>query len=154
MVGKHNKNIKNNENTKPNKEQTEVQDQISGQELFKNKIEFNEMLIKERNEEIEQIVKDIDDLHSIFKELNQMVSEQTSPIAQIETNSCSALEKTEKSIELLKSAETYQTKFFSKTNKLILATVIGLSISSPIAIMFGMKAGIGIGAGLCTVFFI
>jgi len=117
--------------------------------VLKNKIEFNESIIQERNEEIEQIFKDVQDINEIFKDLNKLVSEQSEPIVLLENNIDSTVKNTEKAVEALKIAESYHKSWFSKKNKVILLSIAGLSINAPVTVLFGIKAGII--SGLSTV---
>jgi t-SNARE complex subunit (syntaxin) len=108
----------------------------------KNKVEINEIIIRERNEEIEHIVKDVKEINEIFKDLSKLVNEQSEPILTIEKNINNSHIHTEKAVETLKIAETYNNKWFSKRNKFILLGVAGLSINAPITVVLGIKAGI------------
>lgn len=124
-------------------------DSFTQHQLLKDKVEFNEGMIQERNEEIEQIYKDVLDINEIFKDLNKLVLEQEEPICQVETNIVSSVKTTENGVNLLKQAESYQSKWFSKKNKFILMSIAGLSINAPVAAFFGFKAGII--SGLSTI---
>ena len=114
-----------------------------------NQIEFNEGIIQERHEEIEKIYKDILCINEIFKDLNKIVLEQGNSIIQMESNIDSTIKATESGVLLLKQAERYQNKWFSKKNKFVLLGIIGLSINAPVAIYLGAKAGII--SGLSTI---
>jgi t-SNARE complex subunit (syntaxin) len=118
-------------------------------QLLKDNVEFNEGIIQERNEAIEQIYKDVIDINEIFKDLNKLVQEQEEPIYQLETNINSSVKTTESAIKSLKQAEAYHSKWFSKRNKFILMSIAGLSINAPVTVFFGIKAGII--SGLSTV---
>lgn len=118
-------------------------------QILKDKVEFNEGIIQERSEEIEQIYKDVIDINEIFKDLNKLVLEQGEPISQLETNIDSVVLTTKAGVEFLKQAEVYHSKWFSKRNKFILMSIVGLSINAPVTVFFGIKAGII--SGLSTV---
>ena len=117
--------------------------------ILKNKIEFNEAIIQERNEEIEQIFKDVQDINEIFRDLNKLVLEQSEPIIVLEENIDSSVKSTEKGVDALKIAESYHKSWFSKRNKFILMGIAGLSINAPVTILFGLKAGVI--SGLSTI---
>jgi t-SNARE complex subunit (syntaxin) len=110
--------------------------------LLKNKVEFNQAIIDERNEEIEKIFQDIKDINEIFKDLHKLTQEQTNPISVLEENINLTVENTEKAIVQLKKAESYQNSWFSSKNKMILMGIAGLSINTPIALLFGVKVGV------------
>jgi syntaxin 7 len=122
------------------------QDSFIKQQILKNQVEFNEGLIQERKEEIEQIYKDVFEINGIFKDLNNLVLEQGEPIVHIETNIESTAKQTEKSIKLLNDANAYHKSWLSKKNKFLLMGIAGLSINAPITILFGIKAGLISGA--------
>lgn len=117
--------------------------------MLNNQIEFNEGIIQERHVEIEKIYKDILCINEIFKDLNKIVLEQGESITQMETNIESTIEATKSGVKLLKQAECYQSRWFSKRNKFMLLGMIGLSINAPVAVYFGAKAGII--SGLSTI---
>ena len=110
--------------------------------MLKNKIEFNEGIIQERHEEIEKIYKDIVCINEIFKDLNKIVLEQGESIIEMESNIDSTIKATESGVQLLKQAESYQSRWFTKRNKFILLGMVGISINAPVAVYFGAKAGI------------
>jgi hypothetical protein len=118
------------------------EDSFMKQIVFKNQIEFNEGIIQERHVEIEKIYKDVLCINEIFKDLNKIVLEQGESIIEMESNVDSTIKATESGIVLLKQAESYQNKWFSKRNKFILLGMVGLSINAPVAVYFGAKAGI------------
>ena len=118
-------------------------------QMLKNKVEFNEAIILERNEEIEKIFKDVHDIDSIFRNLNKIVLEQSNQITTLEENIDSTFKKSEKAVESLKIAESYHKSWFSKRNKIILLSIAGLSINAPVTVLFGVKAGII--SGLSTI---
>lgn len=111
------------------------------QEQFKSQLEFNESIIQERNEEIEEIYKEVLEINEIFKDLNKLVHEQSEPINELEKNIDSTVEKTQNGVEQLKKAEIYHNALMSKRNKLILMSLVGLSINIPVTLTLGLKAG-------------
>jgi len=117
----------------------------SEEELMKikqfNKVEFNENLIQERKEEIEQIYKDIGDINEIFKDLNNLVNMQTKSINEIEENIDITVNKVEDGVENVKKAESYYKLWLNKRNKFLLLSIAGLSINIPVTLALGLKAG-------------
>lgn len=107
-----------------------------------SQLELNETIIKERNEEIEQIYKEVLVINDIFKDLNKLVAEQTEPIYKIEEQIDKTLKQTENGVENLKKAEKYYSSWLSRRNKLILLSIAGLTINVPITLTFGLKAGV------------
>lgn len=111
------------------------------QEQFLSQLEFNENIIYERNEEIQQIYQDVLDITEIFKDLNKIVHEQSEPIVKLEKQMDSIVDTTKNAVKHLKIANEYQTSWFSKRNKIILMSIAGLSINIPITLTLGLKAG-------------
>lgn len=114
-----------------------------------NKLNNNEILILEREEDIKQIYNDVLCVKDIFTDLRNMVVEQNSPITQIETNIEKSVEKTKDAVEIIIQAEQYNGKWLNKKTKFILLSIAGLTINAPITIAFGVKAGII--SGLSTI---
>jgi uncharacterized protein YoxC len=121
------------------------------QEQLKSKVEFNENLIEERNEEIQQIYKDVVEINEIFKDLNKLVHSQSESINKVEEQIEQTVNKVEKGVEYIKEAEIYHNSWLSKRNKIILLSIAGLSINIPITLTLGLKAGAI--SGLSTVGF-
>jgi hypothetical protein len=121
------------------------------QEQLKSKVEFNENLIEERNEEIQQIYKDVVEINEIFKDLNKLVHSQSESINKVEEQIEQTVDKVEKGVEYIKEAEIYHNSWLSKRNKIILLSIAGLSINIPITLTLGLKAGAI--SGLSTVGF-
>lgn len=119
----------------------EFEDENIKREILFSKIDFNQNIIEERNEEIEQIYKDILDINEIFKDLNKYVIEQSEPIHQLENDIIETVKKTEDGLIQLQKANEYHKSWISRRNKLILMSIAGLSINVPITILFGLKAG-------------
>lgn len=126
--------------------------------FLKNKIELNEKLIQERNEEIEKIFKDIKLVNEIFRDLGKITNEQSNLIVSMEKNIDTTVKTTEETIEILKIVKSNNNNFFSIENKYILLGIFGISINTPVALLFGTKAlllsGIGtIGLGAISTLF-
>lgn len=132
----------NEKNIVFNKECEQIKEKLSKQLQLKEQIEFDQNIIEERNEEIQQICNDIYAINEIFKDLNKMVESQTEPINQLEEHIDDTLNKTEDGIIQLKQANDYHKSWFSKRNKLILLSIAGLSVNIPVTILFGLKAGV------------
>ncbi len=67
-------------------------------------------IINERNKEIEEIVNSINDLATMFKDLQTLIIEQSEIIDRIDYNMDCAIAKTDKGVEQLKKAEIEQKK--------------------------------------------
>ena len=116
-------------------------DSLDSEELNKlfNKIEMNSSIIHERNEEIEEIFRDVLCIKDIFEELNKMANLQREEITKIEDN----LEKTEIKIEnaivQISKSQKYYNSITSTKNKFVLLGALGLAINIPVALFFGLK---------------
>lgn len=117
-----------------------IDNEIHMQQVI-SKLELNETIILERNEEIEQIYKEVLVINDIFKDLNKIVAEQTEPISKLEEEIDETLKKTQDGAENIKKAEKYYSSWLSKKNKLIFMSIAGLSINVPITLTLGLKAG-------------
>jgi hypothetical protein len=122
-------------------EDEELEQKMFLQQQLRDKLEFNQNIIEERNEEIQQIYKDVLDINEIFKDLNQLVISQAEPINQLENQIDETVKNTENGITNLQKANEYHKSWFSRRNKLILMSIAGLSVNVPITILFGLKAG-------------
>jgi hypothetical protein len=118
----------------------QLQNMLKWKQL-KEKIEFNQNIIEERNEEIQQIHKDILDISDIFKELDKLINEQNKPINQLENQIDETINKTKDGIIQIQKANEYHKSWFSKRNKIILMSIAGLSVNIPVTVLFGLKAG-------------
>lgn len=100
-------------------------------------LQLDEKMIIERGEDIEQIAKDIKELHEAFVEFNEYVNSQGETINLIENN----VNNTDQNISIanteLHSAENYQKSTLRK--KLILTTLGLTAINVPIGLIFGAK---------------
>lgn len=127
------------------------EEDILKREQIKDKLDFNQSIIEERNDDIQKIYKDILDINEIFKDLDKIVNEQSEPIEQIEKQFDLTIKKTNDGIYQLQKANEYHKSWLSKRNKIILMSIAGLSINVPITVLFGLKAGVI--SGLSTVGF-
>lgn len=73
-----------------------------------NDIDFE--IINERNKEIEELVNSINDLATMFKDLQTLIIEQSEVFDRIDYNMDQAVIKTDKGVEQLKKAEVEQKK--------------------------------------------
>lgn len=106
---------------------------------YKNMIELNSSIIQERNEEIEEIFRDVLCIKDIFAELNNMVVKQDEPIKEVEKNIELIEKKVEQGVQNLTSASYNYNLFSSTRNKFILLSALGIAINAPVAIFFGLK---------------
>ena len=106
------------------------------------KIEFNQSIIDEQNEEIKQICKDLVDINDIFKDLNNMIKLQDHSVNRIEKQIDESVIKTEKGINELNHANKYHNEWITTKNKLLLLSALTLTINIPIAVSIGIKVGI------------
>jgi hypothetical protein len=118
----------------------DIEKEIHREQLI-SQLEFNENIIQERNEQIEELFKDVLVINDIFKDLNKMVAEQSEPISKLEEEIDKTLKKTQDGVENIKKAEKYYNSWLSRRNKLILMGIAGLSINIPITLTLGLKAG-------------
>jgi t-SNARE complex subunit (syntaxin) len=114
-------------------------DDLNIKQMIESKIDFNSMIIQERNQEIEEIFRDVLCIKEIFADLNKMVEVQHEQITNLESN----VEKTEiqvkNAVEQITKAKNYYDSFSSTKNKFILFSVLGIAINAPIALFFGLK---------------
>jgi hypothetical protein len=133
---------------KPMEYQEDIEKEVHRKQLISH-LEFKENIIQERNEQIEELFKDVLIINDIFKDLNKIVAEQSEPISQIEKQMDETLKMTQSGVENLKKANEYNSSWLNKRNKLILMGIAGLSINIPITLTLGLKAGVI--SGLSTV---
>lgn len=121
-------------------------------------VELNKNLINERNQEIEQINKNVLMINEIFKDLNNLVDSQACPIVNIEKNMEKSVEYCEKQLEILKQIEQNQKSSQLKQKFLLLGT-LGLIANAPVTLLLGLKVGLlssigTIGLSAVTTYFI
>ena len=92
--------------------------------------QFEETLIYERNTEITNIAKSIEDLASILKELNVLVHDQGTILDRIDYNMECAVENIKSGVGLLGKADEHQKSTMSTQTKIIggLTGMIGIMI--------------------------
>lgn len=77
-------------------------------------IQFNDMLIKDREDSIREIESTIVEINSLFKDLAQTVTQQQDMIDNIETNLEQAADRTEAGVGELQKASEYQRSYRTK----------------------------------------
>ncbi|KAJ1881733.1 hypothetical protein LPJ57_001419 [Coemansia sp. RSA 486] len=92
--------------------------------VLDNEIEYNEALISEREEEIQEIEQGIVELNEIFRDIGTMVTEQQSLLDSIETNVQSVSINVLRGAEELDSANEYHRRSSRTKFCLILFLVI------------------------------
>jgi len=105
-------------------------------------VEYNEMIINEREENINKISNDILMINEIMKDLNKIVCIQSEPINQIEEQINDTLIKTNDSVKLLELANSYHEKSSYRKLKLLGLSLVGIAINTPVTIIFGLKVGL------------
>ncbi|KAL0489692.1 hypothetical protein AKO1_011407 [Acrasis kona] len=98
----------------------------------KNEIEFNELIIKEREEDFAKIEEQIVDINSIFRELNYMVSEQGEHLDLIEAQVEDAAIKVHTGGENLQTANETDKK---GRNVMCIILVLLLGITAVVAVL-------------------
>jgi len=90
----------------PNKMKNNIDSGFTEQQLAV--LEQEEALVNERDEEINNIVKSIEELSAIFKELAVLVIDQGTILDRIDFNMEQVVEHTKEGVEQLEKAEKYQ----------------------------------------------
>lgn len=110
-------------------------------------INFNEIIIAERENEINQIEQEIHDINFIFNELNQILQEQNNNIDHIETQIQSTSNNTHQAVIELQQASQY-----GKWYKGLLFGIGGFFIGGPVfGLVTGIKSSLTItGISLCS----
>ena len=85
--------------------------------------EFNQKLLKEREQDIINISDNVNKVNTIFNDLGKLVTEQQEDIDDIENNINNSKTNTEDSVHQLEKASTYQ-KACNKCNLYILCIII------------------------------
>ena len=109
---------------------------------IQSQVEYNEMIINEREENINKISNDILMINEIMKDLNKIVCIQSEPINQIEEQINNTLTKTNNSVKLLEQANSYHEKSSYRKLKLLGLGLVGIAINTPVTIIFGLKVGL------------
>jgi len=101
---------------------------------------YNAALIESRQQSIKEIEKSVQEVHEIFVDLANLVSEQGGMIDNIESNVESAVDHTEQGVTEVRKASEYQKSSRSKLCCLVLLTVIILvAVIIFIAVFLGLK---------------
>ena len=109
---------------------------------IQSQVEYNEMIINEREENINKISNDILMINEIMKDLNKIVCIQSEPINQIEEQINNTLTKTNNSVKLLEQANSYHEKSSYRKLKFLGLGLVGIAINTPVTIIFGLKVGL------------
>jgi t-SNARE complex subunit (syntaxin) len=116
-------------------------------QILQNKLEFNEMLINERNEDILEIHNNVKDIQFIYKELNKMLNDQFEPINNLEEQLDNTLKITTNGLVELQKADEEHKNLLSRKNKLFILTMAGITLGIPFTLCFGVKVGLITGLG-------
>ena len=103
-----------------------VQQQVALAE--QSEVDFQEMLINEREEEIREIEQGISEVNEIFRDLATMVNEQGVMIESIEGNVQSTLGSTRQAADELVSANRYQKKARNRAFCLLIILAVVLAV--------------------------
>jgi len=102
--------------------------------------QYNAALIDNRQQSIKEIEKSVQEVHEIFVDLANLVSEQGGMIDNIESNVESAVDHTEQGVNEVRKASEYQKSSRSKLCCIVLLTVIILAgVIAFIALFLGLK---------------
>ncbi|KAL4234968.1 Syntaxin-16 [Mactra antiquata] len=99
-------------------------------------VEDNSASVNQRDKEIANIVKSIQDLNDIFKDLSQMVVDQGTILDRIDYNIEHASVQVEKGLQQLQKAEKHQ----KKNRKMYIIFILALLIIILIIILFATKS--------------
>ncbi|XP_061188465.1 syntaxin-16-like isoform X1 [Saccostrea echinata] len=99
-------------------------------------VEDNTIAVRHREKEITQIVKSIQDLNDIFRDLSQMVVDQGTILDRIDYNVEHASVQVEKGLQQLKKAEKYQ----KKNRKMLIIIILTCLIIILIIVLIGVKS--------------
>lgn len=99
-------------------------------------VEHNTEFVSQRDKEIAHIVRSIQDLNDIFKDLSQMVVDQGTILDRIDYNIEHACVQVEKGLQQLQKAEKYQ----KKNRKMHIILVLALLIIILIIILIATKS--------------
>nr|XP_022335611.1 syntaxin-16-like isoform X2 [Crassostrea virginica]XP_022345186.1 syntaxin-16-like isoform X2 [Crassostrea virginica] len=99
-------------------------------------VEENSTAVRHREKEITQIVKSIQDLNDIFRDLSQMVVDQGTILDRIDYNVEHAGVQVEKGLKQLQKAEKYQ----KKNRKMLIIVILTCLIIILIFVLVGVKS--------------
>ena len=99
---------------------------------FKNLGDLEEVIIRERNEEIKSLEKDMSEMNAMFVDVAQMVYQQVGMVDEIQQNVEDTHTETTRALVNLNQAENYQVRSKSK-----LYCILGFSL-----------VGVGVGVGV------
>ncbi|CCJ28944.1 unnamed protein product [Pneumocystis jirovecii] len=115
-----------------------LQDQSRMQLVDGSEVEFNELLILERESEICNIESGITELNEIFRDLGAIISEQGIMIDNIENNISTTLSQVIHADNELKNADKYQKKTRNRSCYLllILSTIVTIVVLTVLCIIY------------------
>jgi syntaxin 16 len=99
-------------------------------------VEDNTVFVQQREKEVLQIVRSIQVLNEIFKELSSMIVDQGTILDRIDYNVEQASTHVEKGLEQLQKAEKYQ----KKSRKMIIISVLFVVVISLLIILIAVKS--------------
>lgn len=94
--------------------------------------EVDNRIISERNAEIKEVERDLEELAGVFKEMNTIVGEQGEMLDTVETQTASSAAQVEAGTQELKKADEYQQ---SARKKYLIIGLIVCAILTVIAII-------------------
>ncbi|XP_033754526.1 syntaxin-16-like [Pecten maximus] len=99
-------------------------------------VDNNSVVVKQREKEITQVVRSIQDLNEIFRDLSHMVVEQGTVLDRIDYNVEHASVQVEKGLQQLQKAEKYQ----KKNRKMLCIVILAVLIIILIIVLIGVKS--------------
>jgi syntaxin 16 len=115
-------------------------DELLNQEFGSSRLQMfvddNSLMVQQREKEILQIVRSIQDLNEIFKDLATMVVDQGTILDRIDYNVEQTATHVEKGLQQLQKAEKYQ----KKNRKMLVISVMFIIVIVLLIILIGVKA--------------
>lgn len=96
-------------------------------------------------QEFENLQREVEDLHCMFKSVSELVHDQSESVDAVADNAEEALENTQMAESQLRKAFTYKKAMYP-----IVGALVGTCIGGPIGLFVGVKAG-GIAAVGCGI---
>ncbi|KAK8805688.1 hypothetical protein WA158_002344 [Blastocystis sp. Blastoise] len=87
-------------------------------------LQYNELLIRERHEDISKITSELQEVNIAFRDLAQIVNDQGEMVNTLENNTEKASQNTQQGVRTLLTASQYQNKTNKKCRNLILLIVL------------------------------
>jgi t-SNARE complex subunit (syntaxin) len=108
-------------------EQSAIQEQLQEEEIDIQFLEFNEMDINRRHEDIVQIESDAVEVLAMYKDMHEMIHQQQAGLTELEDNTSSARAKLDDGYDELKKAQDLQGKARKKQCCLLLVVLFVLA---------------------------